>query len=159
MNLGVRRQGRELALKVIYSLFDQEVSLNQAFDDFWREFRFHDDVLGEPLDDIERGISPEVRNFAETLVRGVNDHLEEIDDMLHATSTNWSLERMARVDLALLRLGAFELMYAPDVPVNVAINEAVEIGKRYGTRETPSFVNGILDRISRLVRKGASSSV
>lgn len=155
MNLGIRRQGRELALKVIYSLFDQEASLNAAFEDFWGQFRFQDDVLGEALEETDSPVHPEVRRFAEDLVRGVNDHLEEIDETLHACSTNWSLERMARVDLALLRLAAFELMYCPDVPVNVVINEAVEIGKRYGTKETPSFVNGILDRISRTNRKKA----
>jgi N utilization substance protein B len=94
-----------------------------------------------------------VRVFAEELVRGVYDQLETIDETLHSYSTNWSLERMARVDLALLRLSAYELMYRPDIPVNVIINEAVEIGKRYGTKETPAFINGILDRISRSCRQ------
>lgn len=153
MNLGIRRQGRELALKVIYSLLDQDVSLNQAFDDFWGQFRFHEDVLGEALEDADAPVHPDVRRFAEELVRGVYDHLEEIDEALNACSTNWSLERMARVDLALMRLGAYELMFCPETPLNVAINEAVEIGKRYGTKETSAFVNGILDRISRVSRK------
>jgi N utilization substance protein B len=71
-------------------------------------------------------------------------------------ATNWSLERMARVDLAILRVATFELLFRADVPVSVVINEAVEIGKRYGTRETPAFVNGILDRISRSCRKPSS---
>lgn len=153
MSVGNRRQGRELALKMIYSLFDQDLSLQIALEDFWREFRFRDDILGDALEDADQSIPPDVRSFAEELVQGVYDKLEEIDEILHSYSTNWSLERMARVDLALLRLSAYELLYRPDIPVNVVINEAVEIGKRYGTKETPAFINGILDRISRSCRQ------
>lgn len=153
MNAGIRRQGRELALKMIYSLLDQDISLQAAFDDFWREFRFRNDLLGDALDEVLDPVAPEVRLFAEELVRGVYDQLEIIDEALNACSTNWSLERMARVDLALLRMSAYELMFRPDIPVNVVINEAIEIGKRYGTKETPAFINGILDRISRTSRK------
>lgn len=153
MGAGNRRQGREIALKMIYSLFDQDQSLQIALDDFWREFRFRDDVLGDALEEADKNVLPEVRSFAEELVQGVYDKLEEIDEALHSYSTNWSLERMARVDLALLRLSAYELLYRPDIPINVVINEAVEIGKRYGTKETPAFINGILDRISRTCRK------
>jgi N utilization substance protein B len=75
--------------------------------------------------------------------------------MISEYSTNWSLERMARVDLALLRLATFELLYRPEVPTNVVINEAVEIGKRYGTLETSAFVNGILDKVSRTCQRQA----
>ena len=138
---------------MIYSLFDQDQSLQIALDDFWREFRFRDDILGEALEDADQNVAPEVRAFAEELVQGVYDQLETIDETLHAYSTNWSLERMARVDLALLRLSAYELLYRPDIPINVVINEAIEIGKRYGTKETPAFINGILDRISRTCRQ------
>lgn len=153
MSAGNRRQGREIALKMIYSLFDQDQSLQIALDDFWREFRFRDDILGDALEEADQSVSPEVRSFAEELVQGVYDQLETIDDTLNSFSTNWSLERMARVDLALLRMSAYELLYRPDIPVNVVINEAIEIGKRYGTKETPSFINGILDRISRNCRQ------
>jgi len=138
---------------MIYSLFDQDQSLQIALDDFWREFRFRDDILGDALEEADQSVSPEVRAFAEELVQGVYDQLETIDETLHSCSTNWSLERMARVDLALLRLSAYELLYRPDIPINVVINEAVEIGKRYGTKETPAFINGILDRISRTCRQ------
>ena len=72
--------------------------------------------------------------------------------MIGEFSTNWSLDRMARVDLAILRMSTYELLSQLDVPVSVVINEAVEIGKRYGTKDTPAFVNGILDRISRSCR-------
>jgi len=150
MSTGVRRQGRELALKMIYSLPDQPGSVDRLLADFWRHFRFRDDVLGEPLEEPLEPVQPATREFAETLVRGVHGSLDVIDGILREHSTNWSLERMSRVDLSLLRLGTFELLNSPDVPVSVVINEAIEIGKRYGTEDTPGFVNGILDKISRL---------
>ncbi len=151
---GSRRTGRELALKVIYSLPDQETEIDDILVDFWQNFRFRDDILGEPLEDFAGPVPADLRTFAEELVRGVVDHLEEIDEKLNELSTNWALDRMARVDLALLRMSAFELMYRPDIPANVVINEAIEIGKRYGTKETPPFINGILDRIARTHRSG-----
>ena len=89
-------------------------------------------------------------------MRGVADYLERIDGMIEELSTNWALDRMARVDLSLLRLAAYELMARPDVPASVAINEAIEIGKIYGTKDTPAFVNGILDKISRACRPAGS---
>lgn len=152
MAKGVRRQGRELALKIIYSLQDQDSSIDEVLQDFWENFRFRDDILGEPLDEFNRPVSAEVRNYAEGLVRGVADHLEKIDRTIEDLSTNWALDRMARVDLSLLRLAAYELMYREDVPASVAINEAIEVGKIYGTKDTPSFVNGVLDKIFRLYR-------
>jgi len=152
----MRRQGRELALKIIYSLQDQDSSMEEVFADFWANFRFRDDVLGDPLDEFNRPIPPEVREYAEGLVRGVADYLERIDQMIEELSTNWALDRMARVDLSLLRLAAYELLARPDVPASVAINEAIEIGKVYGTKDTPAFVNGILDKISRVCRPAGS---
>jgi len=156
MAKGMRRQGRELALKIIYSLQDQDSSLEEVFADFWANFRFRDDALGDPHDEFSRPIPPDVREYAEGLVRGVADYLERIDQMIEELSTNWALDRMARVDLSLLRLAAYELMARPDVPASVAINEAIEIGKIYGTKDTPAFVNGILDKISRACRPAGS---
>lgn len=139
-----------MALKVLYSLADHEGgSLEQVLLDFWKNFQFRNDVLGEAVDDEDLSTKPEIRHFAEQLVCGVAEHLEQIDRELNAYSTNWALDRMARVDLALLRLAAFELMFCPDVPHNVVINEAIEIGKRFGTEETPAFINGILDHLAQ----------
>lgn len=151
---GTRRTGRELALKIVYSLLDQDTEIDEILQDFWQNFRFQEDILGEPLDDFSGPIPAEVKRFTEDLVRGVVDHLEEIDQTVNDMSTNWALERMARVDLALLRMATCELMYRPDIPSSVVINEAIEIGKRYGTKDTPSFINGILDRIARTHRPG-----
>ena len=153
MGQGARRQARELALKVLYSLYDHDMEIEFILKDFWDNFRFRDDVLGEPIEDINRAVPSHVKEFAEVLIKGVVDNLAEIDDIIDQHSTNWALDRMARVDLSLLRLSVFELLYLPDVPSNVAINEAIEIGKRYGTQDTPPFINGILDKISQQALK------
>jgi N utilization substance protein B len=117
MNTGVRRRGRELALKIIYGLHEEEGPPEKLLQGFWENFRFSDDLLGEPLDEFAGPLQGEARRF-----------------------------------LALLRLATFELLFRSEVPASVVINEAIEIGKRYGTKETPAFVNGILDKISRTCR-------
>jgi len=154
MSKGIRRQGRELALKIIYSLKSNDSSIEVVLDDFWKNFRFMNDLLGEPIEEFEGDPPREVKVFTEHLVRGVAAHLQPLDEAIRTSSMNWSLDRMSRVDLAILRLATYELLYTSDVPPNVAINEAIEIGKTFGTAETPSFVNGILDKISRSLRKG-----
>ncbi|MBQ6669917.1 MAG: transcription antitermination factor NusB [Deltaproteobacteria bacterium] len=154
MPVGNRRKGRELALKILYSLPDhQGEDIGQILSEFWRNFSFQDTVLGEADDEGTGEPSLVVRRFAENLVMGVMDKQESIDRLLQENSLNWSLNRMVRVDLALLRMAVFELAFCPDIASNVVINEAIEIGKRFGTAETPAFVNGILDRIARVLRE------
>lgn len=79
----------------------------------------------------------------------VKEHLEEIDRMLNETSEGWKTSRMGKVDLAILRLAVYEMFYDEDVPVGVAINEAVELGKRFGTDDSSSFINGILGKLAK----------
>jgi N utilization substance protein B len=132
---GNRRKAREVALQILYQLDVQEqLSDEQALALYWN----HVGADAE-LDDAGR-------LFADRLVRGVRQHVAEFDGLIGRASRNWRLERMARVDRNLLRLALFELKYSADVPAKVAINEAIEIAKRYGTAESPAFVNGILDR-------------
>ncbi len=92
-------------------------------------------------------LDPRTREFAEALVLGVEEHRETIDAAIKARSKNWALSRMPKVDLNVMRLAAFELFYRPDIPKKVSINEAIEIAKKYGDKESPSFVNGILDEL------------
>jgi N utilization substance protein B len=146
-----------MALKVLYSLADHEGgSLEYVLGDFWKNFQFRNDVLGEAVEDESSPERPEVRSFAERLVCGVAENLEGIDRELNSYSTNWALDRMSRVDLAILRLAAFELIYSLDVPLNVVINEAVELSKRFGTEESPSFINGVLDHLAKQHRTATS---
>ncbi len=86
-------------------------------------------------------------SFFVSLVQGVMDHLETIDDLISRHSRNWKLCRMPFVDRNILRLAVFELVYCPDIPWAVSINEAVDLGKTYGTRGSGAFINGILDGI------------
>ncbi len=81
-------------------------------------------------------------------MRGVRSSLEDLDQRITRASTNWRLERMARVDRNLLRLGAWELLHRVDVPRAVVLDEAVELAKRFGTEESGAFVNGVLDRVA-----------
>jgi N utilization substance protein B len=85
------------------------------------------------------------------LVEGVTAHQEELDALIRQYSEHWRLERMAAVDRNLLRLALYELLHQPAIPAKVVINEAVELAKRYGSEESGSFINGILDRIRQQV--------
>lgn len=81
--------------------------------------------------------------------RHVTEHIPEIDEMLNQTSEGWKTTRMGKVDLAILRLAVYEMKFDEDVPVGVAINEAVELAKRFGRDQSPSFINGILGKLAR----------
>ncbi len=143
MGMGSRRRAREVALQILYQLDVQEqLGDEQAIALFWRNFA----ASPEAADAALAADLTEAQPFAEKLVRGVREHLAAIDAQIQSASKNWRLERMARVDRNLLRLALYELKYAEDVPAKVAINEAIEIAKRYGTNESSAFVNGILDR-------------
>ncbi len=136
----LRRRGREIALQILYQLDVQDqLSDADALSLFWKNF-------DQTSDDETTASEEPARQFAATLVRGVQTHRGEIDELLARASRNWRLERMARVDRNLLRLAVFELKHGGDVPAKVAINEAIEIAKRFGTGESSAFVNGILDR-------------
>jgi len=90
----------------------------------------------------------EYYQFAEELIHGTIEHLEEIDARIQSLASNWKLERIARVDLAILRMACFELLYRRDIPPVVTINEAIDLGKEYSNEESRRFLNGILDRMS-----------
>lgn len=107
-----------------------------------------DEHFSLPREEEGARIQYDAVDFAEELVKGVAVHRGAIDDLLTAKSKNWSLARMARVDLSILRIAIFELLYREDIPKNVTINEAIEVAKKFGTEDSPSFINGILDEIA-----------
>jgi N utilization substance protein B len=94
-------------------------------------------------------VSPQNRPYAEVLVRLVANNLERIDALVRESLTNWRLERLATVDRAVLRLGTAEILFVDDVPARQAIREAVQLAEKYGTNESPRFVNGVLDAVMR----------
>lgn len=91
----------------------------------------------------------EIREFAEELVKGSLEKLEDIDALIEKLAENWILERMAAVDRNILRLAAFEILYRKDIPSAVTINEALEIAKKYSSSESAPFLNGVLDRLAK----------
>jgi transcription antitermination protein NusB len=130
--MGARTTAREAALQILFAIEASGLETDQAIGDFWREL---------PGD-------AEGRAYADDAVRGVRATLADLDARITQASTNWRLERMARVDRNLLRLGAWELLNRSDVPRAVVLDEAVELAKRYGTEESGAFVNGVLDRLA-----------
>lgn len=97
--------------------------------------------------------SPEVEEFAGGLVEGVRENLEEIDQLIARHATHWKLSRMACVDRNILRIAIYELKFRPDIPSTVSIDEAIEIGKKFGTEDSGAFINGILDPFSKEIQK------
>ena len=111
------------------------------------------DTLKNESDELLDGLSgmlelaPDMNRFYMKLIKGVIDNKPRIDRHIEQFSSNWKISRMGCVDRNILRIAAYELMYCPDIPPKVSINEAVEIGKQYGTEESGAFINGILDGI------------
>lgn len=105
-----------------------------------------DDAPALATDQLSKG-DRELLSFATRLVEGTLEHRDTIDERLQAVTRNWDLRRMAVVDRNVLRMAVYELMFCTDVPPKVAINEAIEIGKKFSTANSGGFVNGILDRI------------
>jgi len=131
--MGTRRKSRELALQALYQ---GELAGETGLLDF-EEFCAHFQV--------NRKAMP----YAKKLLHGVQDQREEINQLISRYAENWRLERMSVIDRNILRLAVFELYYQDDVPTSVAINEAVEIAKRYSTDDSGPFINGILDAMAR----------
>jgi N utilization substance protein B len=102
-------------------------------------------------------VSPANRPYAEILVRLVATNLEKIDRTIEEALTNWRLERLAVVDRAILRLGTAEMMYVDDVPPRMCIREMVQLAEKYGTGDSPRFVNGVLDAVMRRVAPGEAT--
>jgi N utilization substance protein B len=129
--LGSRRLGREAALQVLY-LKDVSRNTLKAFPEpVWS---------ADPL-------TPKTLEFAQRLAQGASFHQSAIDPLIKKYAENWEISRMAAIDRCILRLAAYELLHELDTPINVIINEAVEIAKKYSTGESSKFVNGILDKI------------
>ncbi len=108
----------------------------------------------EALDLYYKNFPPpkDIRKFFSVLARGVVDKQEEIDDLIEQFSSNWKLYRMSPVDRNVMRISVYEMLFQPDIPAQVSINEAIDIGKKFGTVETGAFVNGILDSIRKHLR-------
>ncbi|MCU0706705.1 MAG: transcription antitermination factor NusB [Pirellula sp.] len=126
-----RRRAREIVLQVLYEEDLHPLREDAVADEFLARRLLHSSSLVE---------------FARQLWHGVREHRAELDERIEKHSANWSLKRMATIDRNVLRMAAYEILYA-GVPGRVAINEAIEIARRYGSLNSGQFVNGILDRV------------
>ncbi len=136
-----RTKARELALQFLYQVDIRGEESLEAMDPF--------------LDRV--GVPDEVRDFARDLVRGCREHHADIDQRIRDVAEHWDLSRMAVIDRNILRIAIYELLHRSDVPPKVAINEAIELGKKYSTKNSGGFINGILDRVRADIAEGAPS--
>ena len=132
-----RSLAREIAMKMLYAAsLGGEESMNEVLEQ------------SEQADTL----SGSDKTFLENLVYGVQSHQEELDGVIGKYAQGWALNRLAKVDLTILRMAVYELKYMPEVPVGAAINEAVELAKAYGEDKSAGFINGILGSVARALR-------
>jgi transcription antitermination factor NusB len=136
--MGKRRRARELAIQVLFHMECNPGDPGESFDRVCGSF----------------GPPKEVRAYSREVVAGVWENKAALDRLIRRASKNWRVERMSRVDRNILRIAIYEVVYREDVPPKVSIDEAVELGKRYGTEESGAFINGILDHIYNELKAG-----
>ena len=144
---GLRRDGREAAVQYLFQLDHQGFENATPDGDFWRLRA----TSAESESPQPPPIAPKARAFAESLVNGVCLNQPAIDELIVRFAQNYQLQRIAAVDRSILRLSVYELVFSTEAPPAVAINEAIEIAKRFGSEESGRFVNGLLDRIRKEV--------
>lgn len=132
--MGSRRRGRILAIQALYSWDVSAVELEPLLEFGWTE--------GRPEDE-------DTAAFARLLVAGTIEHIADVDAAIERNLEHWEIARLAKVDLAILRMGAYSLLYQGDIPDSVTLDEAIDIAKEYGTDESYKFVNGVLDAVRR----------
>lgn len=132
-----RRKARELAMQTLFYLDTGAVKPESAMAMFCQNFN----------------PSPKFLPFYQTLVEGVILKKAEIDVLIERFSSNWKISRMSGVDRNVLRVAVFEMLFCDDIPPKVSINEAIDVGKKYGTEESGAFINGILDSIHLALKK------
>lgn len=118
-------------MQVLYEMDVLQIGPDEALDLFWKNF----------------DAPEEARAFSSELVGGATRHREEIDGFIAGCSDHWSLDRMSRVDRNILRMAVYELLYCLDIPPKVTLNEAIDLGKEYGSENSGSFINGVLDAL------------
>ena len=136
-----RRLAREIAVQSLYQMEMNEVTVDEAVAMLLAEARDENEIEAVKVDDAETG------EFAKELIHGVSERRTAIDSMLQQYLTGWQVDRLSRVDLQVLRLACYELVFRTDVPPKAAVNEAIELAKHFGTDESGKFVNGVLGRL------------
>jgi N utilization substance protein B len=146
---GKRREGREVAVQILFQLDHNTTPLDEALPAVW-SFRTDSD---KPL-----ASSDKARLFAEELVRGVQAHRADIDTRIQGAASNFEIQRIGGVERAILRVAIYEMLHSLEVPPVVSITEAIEIAKKFGAEEASRFVNGVLDRIRSEIDRPARTA-
>lgn len=133
-----RRQAREAVLQLLYQGDTLKELSDKDIENYFECFA---------IDQFEE-TKQENLDFAKQIIKGVLDNIELIDEHIAESSENWSMLRMSRVDRNILRLATYEIYFMPDIPFSVSINEGIEIAKRYGCDDSPTFINGVLDKVA-----------
>lgn len=136
--MGVRRRARELAMQALFYMDANQTTSPQMLERFCDNFN----------------PPQKARPFFMKLVNGVLKAGPQIDILIERFSKNWSVQRMARVDRNIMRVAVFEMLFCPDIPPKVSINEAIDIGKKFGTEDSGAFINGIVDSIRIAIENG-----
>ena len=131
--MGGRRISRELALQVLFQIDLVNANMEESFKYIFDNHKYPE----------------EVKEFTLLIVKGVVSRLSEIDKAIKAYTDNWSLERITNIDRNILRMAIYEILYLKDIPKSVSINEAIELAKKFGTKSSFSFVNGVLGKIDK----------
>jgi N utilization substance protein B len=133
--MSLRRQSRERAIQLLFSLdLNPSDNLENVFFHFWSD---------------DKKVAIKTQEFAEELVRGVLDHRVDVDAMIKRCAENWNIKRMGVLERNIMRLAVYEMMFRPDIPPIVSINEGVDMAKYFSSNESGRFVNGVLDRARR----------
>jgi len=140
--MGARREGREAAVQFLYQRDLNSGANAETVDEFWEW----------------RPATKKVREFGMAIAEGVLTHQGDIDERIRNTASNYDLHRIAAVDRNILRIAIYEMLFCPEVPPVVSINEAIEIAKRFGSDESGRFVNGVLDRIRSELKRPARAA-
>lgn len=139
-----RRLARESAIKFLFSIdFNKEENLEEMLEEFYAAPEEQTD------DEYQDTLGDNDIKYAEEVIKGTIDNIQHIDKLIQNNITGWTKDRIIKVDLAVLRLALYEILYRDDIPDSVAINEAIELAKKYSTEESGSFVNGVLGKIVR----------
>lgn len=133
-----RTEARECALKVLYAVDIRKDPPEECSRIFWKS---------------NPKIKDAVKEFSNFLIDGISKNRDRIDSVISKYATNWQIQRMATIDRNILRLATFELLFTEDIPPKVSINEAIEMAKKYGDKDSGKFVNGVLDKINKTEKR------
>jgi transcription antitermination protein NusB len=148
-----QRKAREAVLKALYLSESRGISADEAFREMSAVDREMAENTGDPdaetLKPFALGLSPEKKKYALALAHLIEDNREKLNELIKPVLQNWDFSRVPRIDRIILWISLAEMLYKPDIPPSVSINEAIELAKKFSSHKSPGFINGVLDSIAR----------